>query len=153
MMPQFLDGFAEPAPSGCWLWRLPLDRCGYGYKYFRVAGKLKKLLAHRWVYREMVSEIPQGLEIDHLCRVRHCVNPAHLEAVTGHMNRARAVPYGYYSSLQTHCLKGHEYTEANTYRRLGSRNRTCRACQRAAVARYATRRKASAPTEKDSDHE
>jgi hypothetical protein len=62
----------------CWLWQRSRTQNGYGL--FSVHGK--RCLAHRWLYEQTIGPIPEGLEIDHLCRVRHCVNPDHLEAVT-----------------------------------------------------------------------
>lgn len=68
----------------CWLWLGARTRGGYGL--FR----LKKMRsAHRVVYEMMVGRIPDGYDLDHLCRVRHCVNPAHLEPVTERENALR----------------------------------------------------------------
>jgi hypothetical protein len=75
--------------SGCWLWRGRLSGGGYGQ--FKVAGR--EAMAHRYAYELLVGAIPDGREIDHLCRVRACVNPAHLEAVTHSTNVSRSVPY------------------------------------------------------------
>ena len=95
----------------CWLWTASLDTSGYGL--FRESGKMLK--AHRWSYTHYVGTIPEGLTIDHLCSVRNCVRPDHLEAVTAQENTARR--------RQSHCLRGHEFTEENTHW-----VRTCRAC-------------------------
>ena len=73
----------------CWLWTPPLDDSGYGK--FSVSGK--KVGAHRWAYEEINGAIPDGLQIDHLCRVRNCVRPDHLEAVTHLENVRRSVPF------------------------------------------------------------
>ena len=75
----------------CWLWSTALERLGYAL--WRPAGNEKKVLAHRWSYEFFVGPIPVGLELDHLCRVRNCVNPDHLEAVTHLENMRRAQPY------------------------------------------------------------
>ena len=72
----------------------------------------------------MVGPIPEGLVIDHLCRVRDCVNPAHLDVVTTGENTRR----GLRGVLTTHCPKGHAYDELNTFIHHGSRD--CRACAR-----------------------
>lgn len=95
----------------CWLWTASLDSFGYGL--FKVDRKTQK--AHRWSYAYHVGPIPDGLTIDHLCRVRNCVRPDHLEAVTQKENTARA--------RKTHCIRGHEFTDGNTHW-----VRTCRAC-------------------------
>lgn len=88
----------------CWLWMASQDGCGYGI--FRAsAGKQRR--AHRWAYEQFVGPVPEGLVLDHLCRVRNCVNPAHLEPVTHQENMRR--------SRQTHCKRGHELTPDNVY--------------------------------------
>jgi hypothetical protein len=84
----------------------------------------KKVLVHRWFYEQANGPIPDGLELDHLCRNPRCCNPAHLEAVTHAENMARGK-----AAQQTHCIQGHPFDEANTYyRRSGTRD--CRACNR-----------------------
>lgn len=93
--------------------------------------------AHRAAYVASRGPIPEGLEIDHLCRNKQCVNPDHLEPVTRAENaRRRFADY-------THCANGHEYTIANTYRR-PSGFRDCRACGRERVRAYKSRKKAAA---------
>ena len=74
-----------PDPSGCWLWAASLGTAGYGQVWDGVTMRR----AHRVTYTLLVGAIPEGLEIDHLCRVRRCVNPAHLEAVTKQENQRR----------------------------------------------------------------
>lgn len=110
----------SPEPNtGCWLWIGGGPGVGYG--------------KHRMVYSELVGEIPAGLDIDHKCRVRCCVNPDHLEPVTRKENLRR----GIISTVQharhaakTHCVHGHEFTPENTYTdtRLGIVRRTCKTC-------------------------
>lgn len=77
----------ERAPDGCWLWTGPLYSNGYGE--FNFDGRNRR--AHRFAYDRLVGPIPDGLELDHLCRVRRCVNPAHLEPVT-HEENVRRIP-------------------------------------------------------------
>jgi hypothetical protein len=72
--------------SGCWLWTGGRKPTGYGN--FKAHSK-STVNAHRWSYEQHVGPIPDGLVLDHLCRVRHCVNPAHLEPVTTRVNLAR----------------------------------------------------------------
>jgi hypothetical protein len=74
------------APDGCWLWTATIDGTN-GYARFAPHGRM--IGAHRWSYETFVGAIPDGLVIDHLCRVRHCVNPLHLEAVTNAENIRR----------------------------------------------------------------
>lgn len=72
----------ENGDNGCWLWTASTDKSGYGL--LRVAGKTK--LAHRYAYELMVDAIPDGLQIDHICRERKCVNPQHLRLATAKQN-------------------------------------------------------------------
>ncbi len=109
----------------CWLWTGYIQKQGYGQ--FTAPGNpgRKKNRAHRYAYELMIGPIPEGLVTDHLCRVRHCVNPEHLELVTTAENTYR----GLKGTLgrRTHCKRGHLYDETNTYFRKdwGRRCRTC----------------------------
>lgn len=113
--------------DGHWLWQGHLNRDGYG-----VAGKGR--LAHRVFYQAHVGPIGEGMEIDHLCRIRACVRPECLEQVTPEENTRRALLH---NANKNHCPEGHEYTEANTYRSAG--RRWCRTC---VLARKAAARRA-----------
>jgi len=119
--------------DGCWLWMgyiNPKPGKGYGTFY---DGK-KAVRAHRWAYENFVGPIPEGLQLDHLCRVRHCVNPSHLEPVTARENIRRGENHVAKNARKTHCLHGHEFTEENTYR--SSRGRDCRECRTARRTRW-----------------
>jgi hypothetical protein len=111
----------------CWLWTAAKVRNGYGIIGAGGAGN-GFLYAHRVSYELSVGPIPDGLFLDHLCRVRHCVNPEHLEPVTTAENCRRA------AAAVTHCPQGHVYDEANTYvythHKHGWTMRFCRACGR-----------------------
>jgi hypothetical protein len=109
--------------KSCWLWRGAIQRSnGYG----RFWDGERVLGAHQFIYRLTFGQIPDGLEIDHLCRVRNCVNPNHLEAVTRRINTLRGESLPARQSRKTHCDKGHPLAGANLIRR--GNHRTCRIC-------------------------
>lgn len=136
---QVLDmGFS----THCWVWVGAKHREGYGHFY---VGR-KSFLAHRVVWLAMRGEIPSALECDHLCRVRPCVNPAHIELVTHAENVARGDAPHAINARKTHCKRGHELSGDNLYEsglRRGARQ--CRKCRLedvpAAVAAERQRRK------------
>lgn len=96
----------EPEPnSGCWLWMGALNNYGYGQIEDRRSGV--RPMVHRVVYEAERGPIPAGLQLDHLCRVRNCVNPAHLEPVTHRENQVRGHGFVGKNVRRTHCLYGH----------------------------------------------
>lgn len=109
--------------SGCWFWTGSLD--AYGYGRFSLNGKYKK--AHALSYELVIGPVPLGLELDHRCRTRHCVNPACLEPVTHAENIRRSEWSPSVNARKTHCKWGHPFDEANTYWWKG--NRHCRMCR------------------------
>lgn len=115
--------------ESCWLWTGKKQTDGYGQYTPTMDGIRRFWSAHRVAYELMVGPIPNGLQVDHLCRVRLCVNPDHLEAVTQTENVLRGVSFAAVNADKTHCSRGHEFTPENTYRR-PSGNRDCRACLR-----------------------
>ena len=129
LMERFLSWVLPEPNSGCWLW----NGSGRGPYYGKFAIKKNSFMAHRVSYELFKGKIPDGLEIDHVCRNRICVNPDHLEPVTRKENHARSIAAGAHSSLvgknKTHCPHGHEYTRENTYIDQ-SGWRECRACNR-----------------------
>lgn len=132
------------AASGCWLWTGTINRRGYGA--ISVRGETK--MAHRVVYEREVGPIPAGMQIDHLCRNKACVNPAHLEPVTGSENCLRAAPFHPGSvrkpvrKPKTHCKRGHEYAGANIYLYRNGR-RQCLTCEKMRQAKRPSRSKAT----------
>ncbi len=100
--------------------------------------------AHRFSFEMVNGPVPNGLELDHLCRVRRCVNPSHLEAVTRLENIRRSPLVGLIQRNRTQCPKGHPYSAANTYfnpRKNRGVNRVCRKCAALACAAWRQRRK------------
>lgn len=110
----------------CWVWTSEQSR---GYGRIRISGR--NVLAHRWSYEAMIGPIPDGLQIDHLCRNRLCVNPYHLEPVTAKVNIQRREEARVAAGIPTHCARGHEFTPSNTIVKSGNNGkRACRRCQR-----------------------
>lgn len=105
--------------STCWLWKASLTN-GYG----QLVRNKKRHLAHRYSYEICCGSIPKGLQLDHLCRVRNCVNPAHLEPVTCGENLRRGE-----RATKTHCKNGHEFSFYNTHL-TDRKHRHCRTCDR-----------------------
>ena len=125
-----------PEPNtGCWLWLGAIMPNGYG-RQSRGRGRVGKVgYAHRVSYEAFVGPIPVGLEIDHKCRQRACVNPQHLEPVTSRVNQLRGDSASGKNARKTHCDKGHEFTDANTYRPPRGTSRQCRKCIAARAGR------------------
>lgn len=125
--------------NGCWI----ID----GIKprpdgYVRADLRGKVIYAHRLVYEALVGKIPRGMELDHRCRARHCVNPSHLEPVTHKENTLRGFSFVTVNKSKTHCPAGHRYTKSNTILEHGGSRRRCRKCHNEQVKRYEARKKA-----------
>lgn len=117
---RFWDKVDLRADDECWNWNAATAR---GYGRFWLATTQRMMLAHRLAYEWLVGPIPEGLTLDHLCRNRRCVNPAHLEPVTGQENTKRGG-----NSIKTHCAQGHRFDLKNT--NASPYGRVCRTCKR-----------------------
>ncbi len=117
--------------NGCHLWTGFIDKAGYGR--IREGGRDTPVLyAHRATYEMEIGPIPDGCELDHLCRVKHCRNPQHLEPVPHRINILRSDAPTVVLNREGRCLNGHPATPENVYRRKGSGEIVyCRPCRRA----------------------
>lgn len=120
-------------PSGCWEWRAHTNQFGYGFFWLEP----HMVPAHRFSYEQVNGPVPSGLELDHLCRNRACVNPLHLEAVDHRTNVLRGASLQAENARKTRCPYGHEFSPRP------SGGRICRTCSRAAAMRQRARKKAA----------
>jgi hypothetical protein len=136
-LPLALLDHVEPEPnSGCLLWLGSVTVDGYGH----VERGRRASLVHRLVYEETVGPIPSGLTIDHLCRVRSCLNVRHMEPVTSRVNSLRGQGIPAVNARKTQCPRGHEYRWITLRGRPNAR-RDCMTCVRAREReRYAMKR-------------
>ena len=120
------EKYVDPEPmSGCWLWNGGLFRDGYG-NFSAQSGTR----AHRLAYEHFIGPVPDGLVLDHKCRVRCCVNPRHVEPVPNRVNVLRGFGRAALQARQTHCIKGHPLDGQNLIRR-NTGGRRCRTCTHA----------------------
>lgn len=130
------DRYWIPEPnSGCWLWFGATAGNGYGSFY----NGDRMVSAHSFSYLHNVGQVPNGLELDHLCRQRCCVNPDHLEPVTRRENTKRGIA-GHHMRGKSQCDRGHPFDESNTHWRPDGR-RTCKKCKSAARSKRRLRAK------------
>lgn len=122
--------------GGCWLWTASVCHEGYG-RFNATDIALPSTLAHRIAYEWLIGPITDGLHLDHLCRVRNCVNPEHLEPVTPAENTRRAANH---NSSKLYCAAGHPFTAENTSVYYGKR--ACRICRNQWSREYKARRRA-----------
>jgi len=114
--------------SGCWLWEAGLTDHGYGT--FRLGGRSDgKIYAHIYTYELLIGRVPDGLELDHLCRTPSCCNPWHLEPVTHRINSLRGISPTILMHRANLCKRGHSLLGDNAYVR-PSGERNCRICLR-----------------------
>lgn len=129
-----LDRFAERVAlddSGCLQWLGATTGDGYAQiKLTPTEGK-RLVYVHRWSYEHHFGPIPEGLQIDHLCRNRACVNPEHLEAVTPRVNALRSANPTAINARKTHCVHGHPLSGENLKTSRNGAWRYCRTCKSA----------------------
>jgi len=129
----------EVKESGCWEWTAALN--GDGYAAVNDGGSMRG--GHRFAYEYFNNaKIPAGLEIDHLCRNRRCVNPDHLKVVTRRENIIRSTLPDILRGIngsKTHCPHGHPYDLLNTYYNPKG-SRVCRICIKEALIRSRKRK-------------
>jgi len=126
--------------NGCWLWMGAIGT-KWSYPYFK-SDSGKMVLAHRWAYERWVGPIPEGFQLDHfVCETKHCVNPGHVRPVTPRENVLRSDGVTARNAAKTHCIRGHEFSEENTYRTPTTNDRQCRICQRETRRRYKARKR------------
>ena len=120
-----LEAKSIPEPnSGCWIWIGALRKGDYG----QIVIDGKKKLAHRISYEIHKGPIPEGMELDHICRMHQCINPDHLEAVSHRVNVLRGAAPSAVHAAKTHCSKGHEFSASITIN--GKVRRHCKICKR-----------------------
>lgn len=123
----------RPDLSPCWLWTGTTNG-GYGsftipHENPRPYRTGRSVRAHRWAYEYLIGPIPEGLDLDHLCRTLRCVNPNHLEPVTRGENQRRGTSLWAQNARKTHCRRGHPFTPENILDPVSGR-RECRECKR-----------------------
>lgn len=107
---------------GCWLWLGYVHRTGYGH----ITRNQSKEMAHRFSYEKHIGPIPKGYTLDHLCRVRRCVNPFHLKPITLRENVMKGNGWCAKQARKMRCKHGHAFNAENTY--LWKYRRGCRKC-------------------------
>lgn len=130
---RFWAKVSQKDPVSCWEWLGQINQGGYGVIGLgrRSEGKAQ---AHRVAYELVISPIPPGLQLDHLCRNRSCVNPAHLEPVTQRVNMSRGQSPAARGARATHCPQKHPYSGDNLYV-YPDGSRWCKACRREGMRR------------------
>ena len=125
---RILPRIEKQPDDGCWLWTgAGHARTGHGMFGYNALGRNITRYVHRFVYEYLVGPIPDGLVLDHLCRVTRCCNPSHLEPVSGAVNVERGVGPTAERARKTHCVNGHPLSGSNLYvTKRGHRH--CKAC-------------------------
>lgn len=137
MLERFWSKVHKNTSTGCWDWLSSLSIGGYGRLAYKAMGVN---YAHRFSWLIHGNKIPSGLQIDHLCRNRKCVNPDHMEVVSSRENTIRGENFCALQVRQTHCKWGHPFDQSNTYINPFNGERHCRECARINGRRFRQRR-------------
>jgi hypothetical protein len=132
-----VDLYDVDPETGCWVWRGSTPR-GYG----SIKRDGIRYRAHRYIYEREIGPIPDGLQLDHLCRNRSCVNPEHLEVVSCRENLMRGQTLAAENAAKTHCKRGHPLSGENLYVEPKG-TRACKQCRRDAVRRSREKKRAA----------
>ncbi|QFP96863.1 hypothetical protein SEA_MCKLOVIN_2 [Gordonia phage Mcklovin] len=134
--PRFWDKVAI-SPTGCWEWTASTNHHGYGH--FRADGQMS--LAHRVAFTALVGDVPCDRQLDHLCRVRSCVNPDHLQLVSPRANSLRGTGVAARNAAKPRCSRGHPLSGDNVRYRVSGGRRRCRECERIDSRKYRARKR------------
>lgn len=136
--------------TGCWHWTGYVRKAGYGIINIRRNGKNYPRHAHRVAYETFRGPVPEGMQVDHLCRRRDCINPSHMEVVTPGENTRRGIVAEVQRqrhAKRTHCKNGHLLSADNVYQGhcKGFPARGCKICRKAADQRFRAKRRGLLP--------
>lgn len=142
-----VEKYRELDANGCWIWTASKTWAGYGrLQVTDETGRSTAWGAHRAAYVAWIGPVPEGMQLDHLCRVRECVNPRHLEPVTCAENGKRSpISPASINARRTHCTHGHAFDEENTYTywHKGFQKRGCKTCRHDWIRRDRAKKQAA----------
>lgn len=124
--PNILQKFEMVTESGCWIWTGYTHSSGYG----RMPWNGRQQNAHRAIYEMFHGPVDKDKEVDHLCRVRCCVNPNHMEPVPHRINSLRGMGVAAFNAVKTSCVNGHPFSDENTYVSKYKYRRNCKECHK-----------------------